>query len=166
MRNRHTLSILVTIWLMVNTYDPFYRKVWVNIEADNINADSAEASYHVAHAVSSAVYEAMLFVLTNRNGGGAVSTLDVEVRAEASTHTATLTRAVFPMETAAEVDPEPAPIETYSVEIERYIDHCMDAMRADTAEMLKALAASHFADTDGGEGNSYAVTRRSVTEEP
>lgn len=166
MKNRHILRILATIWVIANSLDPRPRKVWVNIEADNINADSAEASYHVAHAVSSAVYEAMLFVLTNRNGGGAVSTLDVEVRAEASTHTATLTRAVFPMETAAEVDPEPAPIETYSFEIERYIDHCMDAMRADTAEMLKALAASHFADTDGGEGNSYAVTRRSVTEEP
>lgn len=166
MKNRHILRIFATIWVIANSLDPRPRKVWVNIEADNINADSAEASYHVAHAVSSAVYEAMLFVLTNRNGGGAVSTLDVEVRAEASTHTATLTRAVFPMETAAEVDPEPAPIETYSFEIERYIDHCMDAMRADTAEMLKALAASHFADTDGGEGNSYAVTRRSVTEEP
>ena len=166
MKNRHILRILATIWVIANSLDPRPRKVWVNIEADNINADSAEASYHVAHAVSSAVYEAMLFVLTNRNGGGAVSTLDVEVRAEASTHTATLTRAVFPMETAAEVDPEPAPIETYSFEIERYIDHCMDAMRADTAEMLKALAASHFADTDGGERNSYAVTRRSVTEEP
>ena len=77
MRNRHTLSILVTIWLMVNTYDPFYRKVWVNIEADNIRADSAGGAYHVAQAVSSAVFEAMLFVLANPRDNHAVSTLDV-----------------------------------------------------------------------------------------
>ena len=166
MRNRHTLSILVTIWLMVNTYDPFYRKVWVNVEADNIRADSAGEAYHVAHAVSSAVYEAMLFVLTNRNGGGAVSTLDVEVRAEASTHAGKLTRTVFPMETAAEVDPKPAPIETYSFEIERYIDHCMNAIRADTAEMLKSLAAAHFEGADGREGDGCVVIRRSATPEP
>ena len=70
------------------------------------------------------------------------------------------------METAAEVDPEPAPIETYSFEIERYIDHCMDAMRADTAEMLKSLAAAHFDDTAGGEGNGYVISRRGVTPEP
>ena len=166
MKNRHILRILATIWVIANSLDPRPRKVWVNIEADNINADSAEASYHVAHAVSSAVYEAMLFVLTNRNGGGAVSTLDVEVRAEASTHTATLTRAVFPMETAAEVDPEPAAICAYSPEVERYIYRFLDDVRADISEMLKSLAASHFEGTDGGEGNSYAVTRRSVTEEP
>ena len=166
MKNFNILSIILHISVSANFYDPFYRKVWVNVEADNIRADSAGEAYHVAHAVSSAVYEAMLFVLTNRSGGGAVSTLDVEVRAEASTHAGKLTRTVFPMETAAEVDPEPAPIETYSIEIERYIDHCMDAMRADIAEMLKALAASHFADTDGGEGKSYAVTRRSATPEP
>lgn len=166
MKNRHILRILATIWVIANSLDPRPRKVWVNIEADNINADSAEASYHVAHAVSSAVYEAMLFVLTNRNGGGAVSTLDVEVRAEASTHTATLSRTVFPMDTAVETDPEPAAICAYSPEVERYIYRFLDDVRADISEMLKALAASHFADTDGGEGNSYAVTRRSVTEEP
>ena len=65
MKNRHILRILATIWVIANSLDPRPRKVWVNIEADNINADSAEASYHVAHAVSSAVYEAMLFVLRN-----------------------------------------------------------------------------------------------------
>ena len=166
MKNRHNLSVLLTIWLMVNTYDPFYRKVWVNIEADNIDADSAEASYHVAHAISSAIYEAMLFVLTNHNGGGAFHTLDVEIEAEANTHTAALSRNVFPTDTAAEADPEPAAICAYSREVERYIDHCMDAMRADIAEMLKSLAAAHFEDTDGGEGENYAVARRSLTPEP
>ena len=166
MKNRHILRILATIWVIANSLDPRPRKVWVNIEADNINADSAEASYHVAHAVSSAVYEAMLFVLTNRNGGGAVSTLDVEVRAEASTHTATLTRAVFPMETAAEVDPEPAAIYAYSREVELYIDNLIDAMRAETAEMLKSLAAAHFEGGGGREGDGCVVIRRSATPEP
>lgn len=166
MKNRHILRILATIWVIANSLDPRPRKVWVNIEADNINADSAEASYHVAHAVSSAVYEAMLFVLTNRNGGGAVSTLDVEVRAEASTHTATLSRTAFPMDTAVETDPEPAAICAYSPEVERYIYRFLDDVRADISEMLKALAASHSEDTDGGEGNGYAVTRRSITPEP
>lgn len=166
MRNRHTLSILVTIWLMVNNLDPFYREVWVTIEADNINADSAEASYHIAHAVSSVIYEAMLFALTNRHGGGAVHTLDVEIKAEANTHTATLTRAVFPMETAAEVGPEPAAICAYSPEVERYIYRFLDDVRADISEMLKALAASHFADTDGREGDGCVVIRRSATPEP
>ncbi|MBM6887956.1 hypothetical protein [Pseudoflavonifractor phocaeensis] len=166
MRNRHTLSILVTIWLMVNTYDPFYRKVWVNIEADNIRADSAGGAYHVAQAVSSAVFEAMLFALTDQHDNRAVSTLDVEVRAEASTHTATLSRTAFPMDTAVETDPEPAAICAYSPEVERYIYRFLDDVRADISEMLKALAAAHFGDTDGGEGESYVVTRRSVTEEP
>ena len=166
MRNRHTLSILVTIWLMVNTYDPFYRKVWVNIEADNIRADSAGGAYHVAQAVSSAVFEAMLFVLVNPRDNHAVSTLDVEVRAEASTHTATLTRTVFPMGIAAETGPEPAAICAYSREVERYIGRCMNAMRADIAEMLKSLAAAHFGDTNGGEGDGCVVIRRSVTSEP
>lgn len=163
---KHLLPMIVYIMTMVNNLDPFYREAWVTIESDNINADSAEASYHVAHAVSSAVYEAMLFVLTNRNGGGAVSTLDVEVRAEASTHTATLTRAVFPMETAAEVDPEPAAIYAYSREVELYIDNLMDAMRAETAEMLKSLAAAHFEGADGREGDGCVVIRRSATPEP
>lgn len=163
---KHLLPMIVYIMTMVNNLDPFYREAWVTIESDNINADSAEASYHIAHAVSSVIYEAMLFALTNRHGGGAVHTLDVEIKAEANTHTATLTRAVFPMETAAEVDPEPAAIYAYSREVELYIDNLMDAMRAETAEMLKSLAAAHFGDTDGGEGNGYVVTRRSVTPEP
>ena len=166
MRNRHTLSILVTIWLMVNTYDPFYRKVWVNIEADNIRADSAGGAYHVAQAVSSAVFEAMLFVLANSRNNHAVSTLDVEVRAEASTHTATLSRTAFPMDTAVETDPEPAAICAYSREVERYIGRCMNAIRADTAEMLKSLAAAHFEGADGREGDGCVVIRRSVTSEP
>ena len=62
---KHLLPMIVYIMTMVNNLDPFYREAWVTIESDNINADSAEASYHVAHAVSSAVYEAMLFVLRN-----------------------------------------------------------------------------------------------------
>lgn len=166
MRNRHTLSILVTIWLMVNTYDPFYRKVWGNIEADNINADSAEGAYHVAQAVSSAVFEAMLFALTDQNDKRAVHTLDVEIKAEASTHDGKLTWTVFPMDTAAEAEPEPAAICTYSPEIERYIDRCMNAIRADTAEMLKSLAAAHFEGADGREGDGCVVIRRSATPEP
>ena len=166
MKNRHNLSVLLTIWLMVNTLDPFYRKVWVNIEADNIDADSAGEAYHVAHAVSSAIYEAMLFVLTNHNGGGAVQILDVEIEAEATTHTAALSRNVFPMDTAAEAEPEPAAICTYSPEIERYIDRCMNAIRADTAEMLKSLAAAHFEGADGREGDGCVVIRRSATPEP
>lgn len=166
MRNRHTLSILVTIWLMVNTYDPFYRKVWVNIEADNIRADSAGGAYHVAQAVSSAVFEAMLFVLANPRDNHAVSTLDVEIRAEASTHAGKLARTVFPTDTAAEADPEPAAICAYSREVERYIGRCMNAIRADTAEMLKSLAAAHFGDTDEGEGECYVVIRRGLEAEP
>ena len=166
MRNRHTLSILVTIWLMVNTYDPFYRKVWVNIEADNIRADSAGGAYHVAQAVSSAVFEAMLFVLANSRNNHAVSTLDVEIRAEASTHAGKLARTVFPTDTAAEADPEPAAICAYSREVERYIGRCMNAIRADTAEMLKSLAAAHFGDTDEGEGECYVVIRRGLEAEP
>lgn len=166
MRNRHTLSILVTIWLMVNTYDPFYRKVWVNIEADNICAGSAGGAYHVAQAVSSTVFEAMLFVLANPRDNHAVSTLDVEIRAEASTHAGKLARTVFPTDTAAEADPEPAAICAYSREVERYIGRCMNAIRADTAEMLKSLAASHFEDTEGGEGECYVVIRRGLEAEP
>ena len=166
MRNRHTLSILVTIWLMVNTYDPFYRKVWVNIEADNIRADSAGGAYHVAQAVSSAVFETMLFVLANPRDNHAVSTLDVEIRAEASTHAGKLARTVFPTDTAAEADPEPAAICAYSREVERYIGRCMNAIRADTAEMLKSLAAAHFGDTDEGEGECYVVIRRGLEAEP
>lgn len=166
MKNFNILSIILRISVSANFYDPFYREVWVNVEADNIDADSAEASYHVAHAISSAIYEAMLFVLTNHNGGGAFHTLDVEIEAEANTHTAALSRNVFPTDTAAEADPEPAAICAYSREVERYIDHCMDAMRADIAEMLKSLAAAHFGDTDGGEGDGCVVIRRSVTSEP
>ena len=166
MKNRHNLSVLLTIWLMVNTLDPFYRKVWVNIEADNINADSAEASYHVAHAVSSAIYEAMLFVLANQNDKHIIRTLNVELQAEASTHAGKLTRDVFPMDTAADAEPEPAAICAYSREVERYIGRCMNAIRADTAEMLKSLAAAHFDDTAGGEGNGYVISRRGVTPGP
>lgn len=166
MRNHHTISILVFIRLMVNTYDPFYRKVWVNIDADDIGADSAGASYHVVNAIASALYEALLFVLAHPRDNRAVSTLDVELVAEASTHTATLTRAVLPMDAATETAPEPAAICSYSREVGRYIDKFINAMRADVAEMLKTLAAAHFEDTDGGEGESYAVTRRSITPKP
>ena len=166
MKNRHILRILATIWVIANSLDPRPRKVWVNIEADNINADSAEASYHVANAIASALYEALLFVLANPRNNHAVSTLDVEVRAEASTHTETLSRTAFPMDTAVETDPEPAAICAYSPEVERYIYRFLDDVRADISEMLKALAASHSEDTDGGEGNGYAVTRRSITPEP
>ena len=87
---------------MVNITDPFCRKVWGNIDAANISADSLAASDHVAHTVSSAIYEAMLFALTNRHGGGAVHTLDFEIKGEASTHDGKLTRTVFPMDAAAE----------------------------------------------------------------
>ena len=166
MKNFNILSIILRISVSANFYDPFFREVWVNVEADNICAGSAGGAYHVAQAVSSAVFEAMLFVLANSRNNHAVSTLDVEVRAEASTHTATLSRTVFPMDTAVETDPEPAAICAYSPEVERYIYRFLDDVRADISEMLKSLAASHFEGTDGGEGNSYAVTRRSVTEEP
>lgn len=166
MRNHNIFSILATIWVIANSLDPRPRKIWVNIEADNINADSAEASYHVANAIASALYEALLFVLANPRDNHAVSTLDVEVRAEASTHTATLTRTVFPMGTAAETGPESAAICAYSREVERYIGRCMNAIRADTAEMLKSLVAAHFDDTAGGEGNGYVISRRSATTEP
>ena len=77
-----------------------------------------------------------------------------------------LSRNVFPMDTAAEAEPEPAAICTYSPEIERYIDHCMNAIRADTAEMLKSLAAAHFEGADGREGDGCVVIRRSATPEP
>ena len=166
MRNRHNLSVLVTIWLMVNTLDPFYREVWVNIEADNISADSAKESYRVTRAVESALFNAMLFVLGNHNDMNVVRTLNVEIEAKANTHEGKLARTVFPTDTAAEAAPEPAAICAYSPEVERYIYRFLDDVRADISEMLKSLAASHFEGTDGGEGNSYAVTRRSVTEEP
>ena len=157
MKNRHILRILATIWVIANSLDPRPRKVWVNIGADNICAGSAGGAYHVAQAVSSAVFEAMLFVLAN---------LDVEIRAEASTHAGKLARTVFPTDTAAEADPEPAAICAYSREVERYIGRCMNAIRADTAEMLKSLAASHFEDTEGGEGECYVVIRRGLEAEP
>ena len=166
MKNFNILSIILRISVSANFYDPFYREVWVNIEADNINADSAEASYHVAHAVSSAIYEAMLFVLANQNDKHIIRTLNVELQAEASTHAGKLTRDVFPMDTAAEAEPEPAAICAYSREVERYIGRCMNAIRADTAEMLKSLAASHFEDTEGGEGECYVVIRRGLEAEP
>ena len=59
MKNRHILRILATIWVIANSLDPRPRKVWVNIGADNICAGSAGGAYHVAQAVSSAVFEAM-----------------------------------------------------------------------------------------------------------
>ena len=82
-----------------------------------------------------------------------------------------LPRAVFDgriivINTAAEAEPEPAAICTYSPEIERYIDRCMNAIRADTAEMLKSLAAAHFEGADGREGDGCVVIRRSATPEP
>lgn len=162
----NNFSVILLVFVTINDYDSFIRTVWVNIHGEDMQASATEASYHAVNAVASAIFEAMLFVLVNPRDNHAVSTLDVEVRAEASTHAGKLTRTVFPMETAAEVDPKPAPIETYSFEIERYIDHCMDAMRADTAEMLKSLAAAHFDDTAGGEGNGYVISRRGVTPEP
>lgn len=162
----NNFSVILLVFVTINDYDSFIRTVWVNIHGEDMQASATEASYHAVNAVASAIFEAMLFVLVNPRDNHAVSTLDVEVRAEASTHTATLTRTVFPMGIAAETGPEPAAICAYSREVERYIDHCMDAMRADIAEMLKSLAAAHFEDADGREGESYAVTRRSVTEEP
>ena len=42
----------------------------------------------------------------------------------------------------------------------------MNAIRADTAEMLKSLAAAHFGDTDEGEGECYVVIRRGLEAEP
>ena len=163
MGNHNIISILATIFVIVNDLDPFYRKVWVDIEADNISADSAEGAYHVAQAVTRTIFQAMLFALNNDGSEGVVHTLDVEIEAEASTHDGKLTRTAFP---AAAIDPESAAIYAYSREVEIYIDNFMDAMRADVAEMLKSLAAAHFEDTDGGEGESYAVTRRSITPKP
>lgn len=165
MRNRHTLSILVTIWLIVNNLGPFSRKVRVNIEADNINADSAEGAYHVAQAVTSAIFQAMLFALTNDSNEGAVRTLDLKIEAEAGTHTGKLARTVFPMDTAAETGSEPAAICAYSREVSRHIGRCMNDIHAGTAELLKILAAAYFEDTDGEEGNGYAVTRRGLPPE-
>lgn len=76
-----------------------------------------------------------------------------------------MAQTIFPMETTAETAPEPAAICAYSLEVERHIGRCINDMRADIAEMLKAHATAHFEDTDGGEGKSYAVTRRSLTPE-
>ena len=166
MINFHFLAVILRISVTTNYYDPFLRTVWVNIHGEDMQASATEASYHVANAIASALYEALLFVLANPRNNHAVSTLDVEVRAEASTHTATLSRTAFPMDTAVETDPEPAAICAYSPEVERYIYRFLDDVRADISEMLKALAASHSEDTDGGEGNGYAVTRRSITPEP
>ena len=160
------LHMVVYIMTIVNTLDPFYRTVWVNIEADNIKADSAEESYRVTRAVESALFNAMLFVLGNHSNDNFVHTLDVEIEAKANTHEGKLARTVFPTDTAAETDPEPAALCTYSPEVEQYIYHFLDDVRADISEMLKALATAHFEDTDGGEGASYAVTRRNVTPEP
>ena len=166
MRNRHTLSILVTIWLMVNTYDPFYRKVWVNIEADNIRADSAGGAYHVAQAVSSAVFEAMVFVLANPRDNHAVSTLNIDVLAESSTHVGKLARTVFPMETSSETGQESAAVVSYTFEVEEFAHRRMEEVRTDVGEMLKSLAAAHFGDTDEGEGECYVVIRRGLEAEP
>ena len=47
MKNRHILSILTIIWVIANSLDPRPCEVWVNIEADNMSADSAEASYQI-----------------------------------------------------------------------------------------------------------------------
>lgn len=166
MKNRHILRILATIWVIANSLDPRPRKVWVNIEADNISAESAEASHHVAQAVESALYEVMLFILANQSDERIVRTADVEIEAEASTHTATLTRTVLPMDTATEAAPETTTVDKYSLDVERYINRLMDDIRGEIAEMLKSLAAAHFEDTDGGEGDGYVVTRRSLTPEP
>lgn len=163
---KHFLSVIVYIMTMVNDFDPFYREIWMNIEADNISADSAKASYQVEDAVSSAMFEAMLFVLGNHSGESVVHTLDVEIEAEANTHEGKLAQTVFPMDTATEAAPEPMAIRTYSPEVARYIYHFLDDVRADIAEMLKSLAAAHFEDNDREEGDGYAVTRRSVTPEP
>lgn len=166
MRNRHNLSVLVTIWLMVNTLDPFYREVWVNIEADNINADSAEESYRVTQAVESALFNAMLFVLGNHSDKNVVRTLNVEIEAKANTHEGKLARTVFLTDTAAEAAPEPAAICAYSPEVERYIYRFLDDVRADISEMLKALTTAHFEGADGREGDGCVVIRRSATPEP
>lgn len=166
MNNFSVFSIILWVSVTINDYDSFIRTVWVNIHGEDMQASATEASYHVANAIASALYEALLFVLANPRNNHAVSTLDVEVRAEASTHTATLSRTAFPMDTAVETDPEPAAICAYSPEVERYIYRFLDDVRADISEMLKALTTAHFEDTDGGEGNGYAVTRRSLTPEP
>ena len=166
MNNRYTFSISITIWLIVNNLDPFYRNVWVNIASDNMSADSADTSYHVAQAVSSAIYEAMLHVLTDLDGECAVRTLNVGIQNEACTHIGRLAYAVFPMNAEVEASSKPEVIHTYSPEVARYIYHFLDNMRVDIEGLLKSLAAAHFGDTHGGEGNRYAVTCRSVAEEP
>lgn len=162
----NNFSVILLVFVTINDYDSFIRTVWVNIHGEDMQASATEASYHAVNAVASAIFEAMLFVLVNPRDNHAVSTLDVEVRAEASTHTATLTRTVFPMGIAAETGPEPAAICAYSREVERYIGRCMNAIRADTAEMLKSLAAAHFEGADGREGDGCVVIRRSATPEP
>lgn len=162
----NNFSVILLVFVTINDYDSFIRTVWVNIHGEDMQASATEASYHAVNAVASAIFEAMLFVLVNPRDNHAVSTLDVEVRAEASTHAGKLARTVFPTDTAAEADPEPAAICAYSREVERYIGRCMNAIRADTAEMLKSLAAAHFGDTDEGEGECYVVIRRGLEAEP
>ena len=41
MKNFNILSIILRISVSANFYDPFFREVWVNVEADNICAGSA-----------------------------------------------------------------------------------------------------------------------------
>ena len=161
----NNFSVILLVFVTINDYDSFIRTVWVNIHGEDMQASATEASYHAVNAVASAIFEAMLFVLVNPRDNHAVSTLDVEIRAEASTHAGKLARTVFPTDTAAEADPEPAAICAYSREVERYIGRCMNAIRADTAEMLKSLAAAHFEGADGREGDGCVVIRRSATPE-
>lgn len=165
-KNRHILSFLVSILIVANDLDPFYSETPVNIEADNMSADSAEASYHVAQAVSNTLFEALLVVIGGGNGADVVRTMDVEVNAKVGTHKAKLTRTVFPTETVTATNPKPAVVDRYSPEIAQYVHNFVDDARADVADMLKAFAAAHFEDTDGGEGSHYAIARRSTTEEP
>ena len=85
MNNFSVFSIILWVSVTINDYDSFIRTVWVNIHGEDMQASATEASYHVANAIASALYEALLFVLANPRNNHAVSTLDVEVRAEAST---------------------------------------------------------------------------------
>lgn len=160
------LSVLIQVIVIINDLDPFARTVCVNIAADNMSADSANQSYHVAQAVSSAIYEAMLHVLTDSYGERVVRALNVEIENKACTHVGKLSYAVFPMNTEAEASSEPAVIHAYSPEVARYIYRFLDNMRVDVEGLLKSLTAAHFGSTNGGEGNRYAVTCRSVAEEP
>lgn len=162
---RH-LSVLIQIMVIINDLDPFTRTVWVNIEGDNMSTDSTEVSYCIAQAVSSVLFEALLFVIGGRDTDDIVHSMSMEIKAETSTHTGIMTRKVFPTGTKIGTGPELTNIYTYSLDVERYIDRLMDDMRGELAGMLKAIAAAHFEDTDGGEGESYAVTRRSITPKP